>query len=75
MTTFFVTFGIIVFLVFIMAIGVMFGRKPMRGSCGGYEALGAKCAIGCKTPCEKRLARMRAEAEAEAKQDGDEEQA
>ncbi|MDR1889455.1 MAG: (Na+)-NQR maturation NqrM [Zoogloeaceae bacterium] len=66
MTTFFVTFGVIVFLVLIMAIGVMFGRKPIQGSCGGYDALGAECAIGCKTPCEKRLARMRAAADATA---------
>ncbi|GHU44773.1 hypothetical protein AGMMS50289_13900 [Betaproteobacteria bacterium] len=69
MTTFWVTFGIIVFLVFIMAIGVLFGRKPIRGSCGGYEALGAECAIGCKTPCEKRLARMRAAAEGAVAED------
>ncbi|GHT89737.1 hypothetical protein FACS1894101_0870 [Betaproteobacteria bacterium] len=69
MVTFFVTFGIIVFLVFIMTIGVLFGRKPIAGSCGGYENLNMKCAIGCKTPCEKRLAaEARARAEAEAKQ-------
>ena len=69
MTLFFVTFGIIVFLVLIMAIGVLFGRKPIAGSCGGYEHLNMKCAIGCKTPCEKRLAaEARARAEAEAKQ-------
>jgi hypothetical protein len=57
MSTFFVTFGIILFLVLIMAIGVLFGRKPIQGSCGGYENLHMECAIGCKTPCKKRLAR------------------
>ena len=63
---FLVTFGIIVLLVLIMAVGVMFGRKPIAGSCGGYKALDAECAAGCKNPCDKRLARMRAQAEAEA---------
>jgi len=66
MSTFLVTFGIIVFLVLIMAIGVMFGRKPIAGSCGGYKVLDVECAAGCKEPCEKRLARMQAKAEAEA---------
>jgi hypothetical protein len=66
MTLFFVTFGVIVFLVLIMAIGVLLGRKPIQGSCGGYEQLNMKCAIGCKTPCEKRLAaQARAQANAE----------
>jgi hypothetical protein len=51
---FLVTFGIIVFLVFIMAIGVMLGRKPIVGSCGGYEALHVECVAGCKKPCLKR---------------------
>lgn len=60
MQTFLVTFGIIVVLVLLMAIGVMFGRKPIAGSCGGYEVLKLKCAAGCKDPCEKRLARMQA---------------
>jgi hypothetical protein len=66
MSVFLVTFGIILFLVLLMAIGVMFGRKPIAGSCGGYERLNIKCAAGCKTPCEKRLAaQARARAAAE----------
>ncbi|MCL2076285.1 MAG: (Na+)-NQR maturation NqrM [Betaproteobacteria bacterium] len=61
MTLFFVTFGVIVFLVLIMAIGVMFGRKPIMGSCGGYEALNVDCAAGCKNPClKRRIANARA---------------
>ena len=62
MDTFLVTFGIIVLLVLLMAIGVIFGRKPIAGSCGGYKALDVACAAGCKNPCEKRLARMKAQA-------------
>jgi len=69
MLTFLVTFGAIVLLVLLMAIGVMFGRKPIAGSCGGYKVLNLDCAAGCKEPCEKRLARMQAEAEAKLEED------
>lgn len=66
MEIFLVTFGIIVLLVLLMAIGVIFGRKPITGSCGGYKAIDVECAAGCKNPCDKRLARMQAQAEAQA---------
>jgi len=46
-----------------MAIGVMFGRKPIAGSCGGLGAVGGECEFGCKKPCSKREARMKAAAE------------
>ncbi len=60
-----VTFAIIALVVLLMAIGVIFGRKPIAGSCGGYKALDIECAAGCKNPCEKRLARMKAKAQAQ----------
>lgn len=62
MEIFLITFGVIVVLVLLMAIGVIFGRKPIAGSCGGYQAIDVECAAGCKNPCEKRLARMKAQA-------------
>lgn len=65
MEMFLVTFGVIVLLVLLMAVGVLFGRKPIAGSCGGYKAIDVECAAGCKDPCEKRLARMQAQAEAQ----------
>jgi hypothetical protein len=65
MEMFLITFGVIVLLVLLMAVGVLFGRKPIAGSCGGYKAIDVKCAAGCKDPCEKRLARMKAQAEAQ----------
>lgn len=61
MITFLVTLGIILLLVLIMAIGVIFGRKPIAGSCGGYNSLEIECAAGCKRPCKKRAERMKAE--------------
>lgn len=66
MNTFLITFGVIAVLVLLMAIGVIFGRKPIAGSCGGYKALDAACAAGCKNPCDKRLARMQAESDTQA---------
>ncbi|MDR2689611.1 MAG: (Na+)-NQR maturation NqrM [Azoarcus sp.] len=41
-----------------MAIGVLFGRRPIVGSCGGLSAIGVEC--HCEKPCPRRLARMRA---------------
>ena len=35
-----------------MAIGVIFGRKPIKGSCGGLGAVGVERACGCKDVCE-----------------------
>lgn len=67
MEVFLLAFGIITLLVLLMAIGVLFGRKPIAGSCGGYKALNAECAIGCKHPCEQRKARMKIERAAFAK--------
>lgn len=36
-TMFLLTFGVIAVLMFIMAVGVMFKREPLRGSCGGAK--------------------------------------
>lgn len=61
MTLFIVTFIIMTIAVLGMAVGVLAGRKPIGGSCGGLGALGLECDAGCNKPCPKRLARMQAE--------------
>jgi hypothetical protein len=61
MTLFIVTFIIMTIAVLGMAVGVIAGRKPIGGSCGGLGALGLECDAGCNKPCPKRLARMQAE--------------
>ncbi len=61
MTTFVVTFVIMGLAVLGMAVGVMAGRKPIAGSCGGLGKIGLECDAGCTKPCPKRLARMQAE--------------
>lgn len=50
MTYFIVTFVIMLVVVGIMAIGVIFGRRAIKGSCGGLNT--GECV--CVEKCEKR---------------------
>jgi len=52
-TTFFLTFVVVAAVVLALAIGVIFGRKPIAGSCGGNNGGESDC--GCRKPCTKRL--------------------
>lgn len=47
MTELLFTFSSFIILIALMAIGVLLGRKPIAGSCGGLAALsaGKKCSI------------------------------
>ena len=40
MSTILITFSILLLIFLSMSIGVIFGRKPIAGSCGGLKALG-----------------------------------
>lgn len=60
MAIFLVAFLLMLLLVSGMAVGVIAGRKPIQGSCGGLKTIGVAC--DCETPCERRL---RAEREQE----------
>ena len=55
-----VTFLVFLAVIGAMAVGVMFGRKPITGSCGGMKALGMnmECDIcgGSPERCEARSA-------------------
>ena len=56
MNIFFATFIIMLIAVFGLAIGVLFGRRGIQGSCGGLnnlKSLENSCSA-CNEPCEKR---------------------
>ena len=56
MTTLLFAFGAMLMIIGGMAVGVMFGRSPIKGSCGGMSAVGidAECEIcgGNPARCE-----------------------
>lgn len=63
MLAFIVIFLILLAFVALMAVGVMFKRKPISGSCGGLGGVGIEKACGCDKPCDEKLAREAAKAE------------
>lgn len=65
MNTFLVTLAVFLVVIAAMSLGVLFGRKPIAGSCGGLGAMGKECEFGCKKPCSKRLVRIDQEASAD----------
>lgn len=58
MTTLLLAFGAMLIIIGGMAVGVMFGRQPIKGSCGGMSAVGidAECEIcgGNPARCESQ---------------------
>ena len=47
MSTILISFIVLLLIFFAMSIGVIFGRKPIAGSCGGLKTMGevADCEI------------------------------
>ena len=62
LSTFFLSFILVSVLVALMAVGVLLGRKPIAGSCGGMKALGMEMeceicggdAVKCDTEYQRR---------------------
>jgi len=58
MGLFLVVFIVISLVIFAMSIGVIMGRKPISGSCGGISALGinASCEVcgGDQSKCDAK---------------------
>jgi len=60
MALFLLSFVVIGLAVAGMAIGVIFGRRPIAGSCGGLNALdGGDGCSACANPCASHAARHR----------------
>ena len=57
MTIFFVTLGFFLVVVLGMAVGYIFQKKTLAGSCGGLSTIGIDKACDCDNPCDKRLER------------------
>ena len=57
MSTLLIVFAAMLLFVVAMAVGVLMGRKPISGSCGGMAAIGMESACdvcgGDKQKCEK----------------------
>ncbi len=53
MAIFLISFVVIALAVLGMASGILLGRKPITGSCGGLNQLGLGCQ-SCEKPCAKQ---------------------
>lgn len=51
MKTLLLTFGIFIIVILGMAVGYIFSKRTIKGSCGGISSLGMKKMCDCDTPC------------------------
>lgn len=59
MEMFLITFGVMVLATIGMAIGVIFKRDPIAGSCGGLNAVnGSSACQSCSRPCSSKRAAL-----------------
>lgn len=61
MSTFILAFVFFLIVVSAMAVGYLFQKKTISGSCGGLGALGIEKACDCPEPCDRKKARMEKE--------------
>jgi len=70
MTVFFITLGFFLVVVLAMAVGYIFQKKSLAGSCGGLASVGIDKACDCDNPCDKRIEReKKAQLKQEMKQE------
>ncbi|EJK2114679.1 hypothetical protein BOO29_12745 [Vibrio navarrensis] len=53
MTTLLYAFAFFLIVIALMAIGVMFKRKAIQGSCGGLNQVGVDKVCNCETTCSE----------------------
>jgi hypothetical protein len=66
-STFILAFGFFLLMSLAMAIGYIFQKKSIAGSCGGLGALGVAKACDCPEPCDRKKARLEKEQARQAK--------
>lgn len=66
-STFILAFVIFLIMVAVMAVGYLFQKKTISGSCGGLGAVGIDKACDCPEPCDRKKARMEREEKRQAK--------
>ncbi|GLX82417.1 (Na+)-NQR maturation NqrM [Thalassotalea eurytherma] len=59
MTYFVITLAFFLVVIVGMAVGYIFQKKTLAGSCGGLGSVGIDKACNCDNPCEKRQERER----------------
>jgi len=57
MNTFLITFAVFIAVITAMAVGYIFQKKVVRGSCGGLGAVGIDKVCNCPEPCDARKKR------------------
>ena len=53
MTTFLLTLGIFLLVIFAMAIGWVLNQRAIKGSCGGLANVGVDKECNCDEPCDE----------------------
>ncbi|RJX72901.1 (Na+)-NQR maturation NqrM [Vibrio sinensis] len=51
--TYLLAFVLFIALVVLMALGVMFSGKPIKGSCGGLATVGVERECNCEDVCDE----------------------
>ena len=62
MTEFLTAFAMFVLVITAMAVGYIFQKKVVKGSCGGLGAVGIDKVCNCPEPCDARKKRESREA-------------
>ncbi len=57
MTTYIITFVVFLLVIVAMAVGYIFQRKSVSGSCGGLDGIGIAKECDCPEPCDARKKR------------------
>lgn len=67
METFLITFVVFLAVIASMAVGYIFQKKAVAGSCGGLGSVGVDKVCNCPEPCDARKRREAKEAARAAK--------